>query len=706
MVRPLPGVFTSIQDLSTLPQGSSGLLAVGIVLQANKGSLEKVELQTSSTDLLTNHTYTGSVSSDDDKSFFTALNILQQTNMLYTSRAYSRVDPPLYGGLIVKKEDSLGNISSITASSINAQATVNVEGDITSLIQSGDIIRTNGVPNQLISGSVYIIPTRFTVVSTSFDNNITTVIVSESVTVGYTYVSGTKATVVKTRQPIPFNQQLLGAIVAVDKPNKIFSLDGDLSNFFPEGDKILISGSTGNNNTYKVVSANYVNSQSITNVTVAETIPSAIADGNIFRDSIVDPNNYEFQPEDLFIVTGKDQGSYNANIKVNIISSTESPDSLTESDVMQLIIYDALKNEQLELPFMCNRKIGSKATDGTSLYLEDVLVNSAYVQAINNPNVDTNILPCNSLSHIRMSGGYDGGALTDADLVAALSLFEDKVIPIDIIANGSIETPVYQAALVNLAETRQDIIAFLNSRLVDEKLATNSARASAVVNYKKGGVTSVNSTSFYAAMYAPHVTIADTFNSRQVVVGADAMIIPGWLKVINSQGYPFAFAGYQYGKVNNMTTAWKIGDSSGEASVLNDASVNFIAFDAIQNAYITWTQNTLQIANSSLRNLGAVFNVLDIKKSLSVYLKQYLQLPITTSLRRTIKDNVDNYMDGVKANGRVGNFNFKDISSSTDISNNTLRFVLTISPTNYAQQIYLVVRIVNQTFDFQILQNL
>jgi len=703
MVRPLPGVFTSIQDLSTLPQGSSGLLTVGIVLQANKGSLEKVELQTSSTDLLTNHTYTGSVSPDDDKSFFTALNILQQTNMLYTSRAYSKVDPPLYGGLIVKKENLLGNISSITASTINTQATVNIEGDITSLIQGGDIIRTSEVPNQLIGSSVYIVPTRFTVVSTSFTNNITTIVVSEAVTVGYSYTSGTRATVLKTRQPIPFNQQLLGAIIDVNKPSKTFSLAGDLSNFFPEGDKILISGSTGNNNNYKVVSANYVNSQDITNVTVSETVPSAIADGSIFRDSIVDPNNYEFQPEDLFIITGKDQGSYNANIKVNVISSTESPDSLTEPDVMQLTIYDALKNEQLELPFMCSRKIGSKATDGTSLYLEDVLLNSAYIQAINNLDVDVNILPCSSLGHIRMSGGYDGGALVDSDLVSALNLFEDKVIPIDIIANGSIETSVYQAALINLAETRQDIIAFLNSRLADEKLATNSARASAISNYKKG---ILSSSSFYAAMYTPHVTIADTFNSRQVVVGADAMIIPGWLKVINSQGYPFAFAGYQYGRVNNMTTAWKIGDSSGEATVLNDTSVNFIAFDAIQNAYVAWTQNTLQIANSSLRNLGAVFNVLDIKKYLSIYLKQYLQLPITNSLRRTIKDNVDNYMDGIKANGRVGAFNFKDISSSTDISNNTLRFVLTISPTNYAQQIYLVVRIVNQTFDFQILQNL
>ena len=207
-------------------------------------------------------------------------------------------------------------------------------------------------------------------------------------------------------------------------------------------------------------------------------------------------------------------------------------------------------------------------------------------------------------------------------------------------------------------------------------------------------------------MYAPHVTIPDTFNSRQISVGADALIIPGWLNVINTQGYPFAYAGPQYGQLSNMTAAWRIGDESGEAATLNNSSVNFIAYDSTQGSYVAWTQNTLQIANSAMRNLGAVFNVLDIKKTLSVYLKQYLQLPITNALRKSIASNVNNYMDGIKASNRVSGYIFQDISSSTDISNNTLRFILTISPAYYAQQIYLTVAIVNQTLSFQILQTL
>ena len=708
MVRSLPGVFSSIQDLSTLPQGNSGILAVGIVLQANKGTLGQVALQTSSTDLLTNYSYSGTVKPNDDKSFHTALKTLEQTNMLYTARAYSIIDPPLYGGLVVKKEELLGNILSIVKTNGVVNATVTILGNLTSSVLSGTTLRLNGIPNTVVNKLVYITPTRLNVISSSLVSGNTVVIVTEEILSDYTYATGTAPKAYKTVQPVPFNQQLLGAITGLDSINNTLVLAGDVTAFFPEGDQIELKGSTGNDRIYTVISASYdpAISQDNTSIVVAENVANATADGSVFRSSIVSPNNYEFQPEDLYILTGKDQGSYNGDIKIKLVSSLETPDALTEANVMQITVYDALKNEQLELPFLTNRVQGSKATDGTSLYIEDVLINSAYIQAVNNLSVDETVLPCNTIDSVRMSGGYDGGALEVSDLVAALDLFADKVIPIDIMANGSgtlAETPEFQQALIALAESRQDIVAFINSRLSDEKLSTNSARAAAVASYKKSILAS---TSFYSAIYTPHVTISDTFNSRQIAVGADAIMIPGWLKVINSQGYPFAFAGYQYGRVSNMTATWRIGDQSGEASILNDASVNFIGYDAIQNTYLACTQNTLQIANSSVRNLGAVFNILDIKKTLSIYLKQYLQLPITTSLRKTIASTTDNYMDGVKASERISNYNFKDISSSTDISNNTLRFVLTISPANYAQQIYLVVRIVNQTFDFQILQNL
>lgn len=608
MSTPLPNVYTSITDISQLPQGAAGDLAVGINIKSKKGPIGPVPtLITSAQDLLTIFTFQGKVLPTDDTSFFTALNILKQTSLLYVGRAYSVTNPPLYGGLVVKT----------------------------------------------------------------------------------------------TGQPVPFDQVLLGAITGYTAHT--ITLSGNLVAFFAEGDKIIVSGSTlaVDDGTYTVVSAAYTTD---TVVTVVESIPdlSPVALGSVHRGSIVNPNNYKFQSDDLYIITGKDPGAYNSNIAVKQVSSVDNAPLLPESNVVQLTIINTLTNAVIESPYLFNTTLGSKALDGTSLYITDVLSNSNYIAVTVNP-ANPLLLPVSTTSNASLTGGTDGDVPNDSDMSAALALFEDKIVPIDIMANGSVESPVYQSALLNLAITRADCVAFINSRLSDELANTNSQRATNVATYKSS---TLSSTSFYGAMYAPHVTIPDLFNSRQVTVGFDAIAIPGWLSVISNQGYPFAYAGYENGTATNATATWKIGDESGAAKILNDASVNFMVYDPIQGVYVVWTQNTLQIANSALKNLGAVFNILDIKRTLSLFLKQFLQLPITNSLRKNIKDNVDNYMDGIKANNRVGNYLFQDLTTTTDVSNNTIRLMLTISPAYYAQQIYLSIEIVNATFNFQILQSL
>ena len=117
------------------------------------------------------------------------------------------------------------------------------------------------------------------------------------------------------------------------------------------------------------------------------------------------------------------------------------------------------------------------------------------------------------------------------------------------------------------------------------------------------------------------------------------------------------------------------------------------------------TQNTLQIANSALRNLGAVLNVLDIKETFAVYFKEYLQRPITSSLRAEILLRGNDQMKLMLSQGRVTDYSFVDASADADIADNTLRYVLTLALTPYAQKIYLVMNIVNQSFDFSILQS-
>ena len=352
---------------------------------------------------------------------------------------------------------------------------------------------------------------------------------------------------------------------------------------------------------------------------------------------------------------------------------------------------------------MVSREEDAKAFDGSGIYIEEVVRDtSGYIQVINNPNVDGSLQPGNTNGVVRLGGGFDGKPVSEADMIVALDVFRDKVVPISILGNGSTESALFQQAMLELADTRLDCIAFLNNRKQDEASKFNSTKATNIVSYKKQ---TLGSTSYLGTMYCPHLTVADTFNSRTIKIGADGVAIAGWLNVLRTLGMPNAYAGPANGLVTGCTCDWKIGDMSGEAEILNDASINYVAFDPTVGRYYMQCQNTLQVANSSLRNLGAVFNVLDIKETLARYLKEYLQKPITNRLREEILTACRAHMKLMLSQERVTGFAFVETTTDYDLSNNTLRYVCALALTPYAQQIYLVMNIVNQMFDFSILQS-
>ena len=488
--------------------------------------------------------------------------------------------------------------------------------------------------------------------------------------------------------------------------NKLFKLDGDVASKFSAGDKVAVKGTEANDGTYTVVDAEFDIELNKTFLTVAEKLKESAGEaGAVYFDSMVNPEAAAnaLGEDDLMLLTGSDPGAYNGKEAFSIISTFDNKEELTYADTMQLTVYNAETNDLLE-SFTFSRDPEAKAIDGSSLFVDDVVAGSAYIKCFNN-SASTDV-PSSTLagSPLQASGGSDGGEIKPADMVRALNVFQDKTIPVSIFGNGcsvQAESPVYQQALLELANTRKDMFVFLNSKASDEKFTLPSARAQAIVDYKKG---TLASTSFYGCMYAPHVNTPDVFNSRDVKIGADAVAIAGWLNVINSLNYPYAYAGPRNGLVQGVTCDWKIGDMSGEAEMLNDASVNYVAYDGKVGRYYMQCQNTLQVANSAMRNIGVVLNVLDIKENLVNYLKEFINLPITDSLRRDIMDTVGDYlspMTGV----RFYDYAFQDVTTEADIAQDTLRYLLTVSPTRYAQRIYLVMNIVRTGFDFSILQS-
>lgn len=433
--------------------------------------------------------------------------------------------------------------------------------------------------------------------------------------------------------------------------------------------------------------------------------------------AIANPETFQvmFEEDDLFLITGKDQGAYNAQIGIAIESGVET--ELNEpAGAFKLYVHNDKTGVDLE-EFLVALNPSAKATNGVNIEIEGIIEDEAtgskYIQVIKNAAIDfseENITPPSTPGRatntfVELGGGYDGDELTVADDINALEVFADKNVSVSLLINGGVENILYQLAMLSICESRKDCFAILRTFRSHEKIALVSQRVKSMIDYKKE---TLGSTEYLAAMYGPHVTTYDTFNSRNVTIGADSVACRRWIEVIRDYGYPRAAAGVEDGFIGNVTLDWKIGDESGEAKEFNDASMNMIVWDAKRKFYYFQTQNTLQLANSAFRNMGAVLNVLDIKEWMNFNLKYYIQKPIDGEgqLQEAILRTIEGYMDGCKSGGRVTDYFIQDVTTKTNISNNELHFVLTLCPAYYAQKIYLAINVVNATFDFQILQSM
>lgn len=759
--RILPGAYVSINDMSNLPEGQTAL-TVGYVLDAKRGPVNQVNLVTDPTDFLTQYTFSGKPNVSSDPTFWSILNVLRSTNSVYVSRAAKN---PLYGGATLKATEDVTkftgdnivkvksmtepveNASGILTGSITFTAApavaVNDKIEVMGTYVGSDRVKTNvafsGVVTTVNGNSISITEIKGIPNATAVPE-----LAGEGEAVGYETLKVWKAPV------SPLSDREIGTFSmnsTEGEDTKTFVFDGDIASKFALGlkFKVVTSGQFNENlpaadkisETEAVFTvldnedANPIDTENdggsiktIVKVTKDIFDPTAgLFTGTAYFLGLGKPSNLTMDSDELLLITGKDPGQYNNDIGIKITSSKDDSDMVYRSgntvggikidfDTIQLDVFNTnISNSEPIESFIFSRDINAKTIDGISLYVDNVVAGSAYITVVNNTEAvdkdDTyKQVPSSTFGDpITLRGGSNGEALDEAALEDALKGFYDKSVTVSILGNGCstlAETKKFQQALMEVADTRKDLVVFLNNPYVDtEKNVTlPSQRAKNIVAYKKGELAN---TSFYGCMYAPHVNTTDIFNGGSRKIGAESVAIAGWLDVINNLNYPYAYAGPKNGLVQGVTCDWKIGDESGEAALMNDASINYVAFDAKVGRYYMQCQNTLQVANSSMRNIGTVLNVLDIKENFTVLLKEYLQLPITDNLRREIIDVSNDYLSPMLG-VRFSNYTFQDVTTTYDLANNTLRYLLTIAPTPYAQRIYLVMNIVNATFDFSIVQ--
>ena len=726
--RDLPNVYSTLNDMSAIVEGDESLIC-GITLRANRGPIGVAYNVQDSSDFLTRYTFSGKPGVKQDSTYFDIIELLKASRNIYVSRAANN---PLYGGLIVKKEVEVGDLKGVVGSGEGNYKTILANGDVSAKIKKGDYIRVAG--EDLGEGNYG----RFYVTEVRYVTPNTQITVSESF-----------ATALTPASPDEF----LGKLYNCVAPQPITSIvvADSFSDVDTEAKSIKVAGKAkhalvGNrvqigDNFFTIAKVEYDQETVKTTITFKEEVTplvELVGDDEdatpIKLNSLANPDQFVLDKNtDLFLVTGIDQGAYNSLIGIEIVSSNET--ELEEGDCFKVIVNNLENGLDLE-EYLVSMSLTKKTTDGTNMHIKDIInPMSDYIQVYtaDDNDIDEEAIPASTNDYVALGGGYDGDEIEVADNIAALQVFGDKAVPVSLLINGNNENALYQAAMIAICESRLDCFAFIRTPKSLEKLTLPAQRVKQLINYKKNtlasnavsattaarsnafkphfkslGGTAVKSgaDSYLAAIFGPHVTVTDLYNSRKVVIGAESIAARQYLSVISSEGFPFAAAGPILGTIRNATVDWKIGDESAEARQFNDASMNMLVYEARQKYYYFNTQNTLQLANSAFRNIGTVLNVLNIKENLTRMLKDYIQRPMTNDLIEAVERTIYDYMDSCKSGGRVLDYALNNETTKNDMANNELHFMLTLAPTPYAQKIYLVVNVVNAAFDFELLQSL
>jgi len=348
---------------------------------------------------------------------------------------------------------------------------------------------------------------------------------------------------------------------------------------------------------------------------------------------------------------------------------------------------------------------------GRSIFVDNVLNGSQYIDGISNIAVADTILPAYTPAPMALGIGSNGTAVTDGAMVTSLGYLNDTIqFPMTVLLDGGRATATYQKALIALAEARNDCVALLG---VPFDAESNAAYMANVVGYRKGtgvyttatGKVELNANSSFAAIYAGSLLVADGFNDREIYVSPDGYVGGAIAKMERNTEIWFAPAGDRRGKLNVLDVYKRY--TSGEADVLYNNGINPIKNIPGKGIEI-YGQKTLQTRPSDLDRLNVRLMLITIEPAVNTAMAGFLFEFNDADTRLRVRTMIDSYMGDIKA--RRGVFDYKVVCDSTNntavvISQNRLEVMLLLKVSKAAEFISTVVGITPRGVSFETAAN-
>lgn len=348
-----------------------------------------------------------------------------------------------------------------------------------------------------------------------------------------------------------------------------------------------------------------------------------------------DPVDFVFDTQDIMIIHASNPGEWNNDLRVLLYPDTDD----ASSEGFVLSVYEGTS----QIPVEVFRGTLHDKLDGYGRQLSietqteeansrvRVLVNHDHPLRIAQPQRAL----INALTLGEITGGSDGEAVTESDIIRGWNVFEDKEeVSVSILINAGYTDPSIQLRMVEIAEERDDCFAILDT-------PANAQTTQEAVNYRRN-ILNVNTS--YGAMYAPDLLVRDTREARDLYVPPSGHIAAVYARTDRDTATWFAPAGMNRGQLNVLGVRERY--KQGHRDILVENQINPIRFITGQGI-VVWGADTLQAIPSALSNINVRRLLILLKNSIANTALQGVYAPNDSFLQLELRSMAENFLDPI-----------------------------------------------------------
>lgn len=391
----------------------------------------------------------------------------------------------------------------------------------------------------------------------------------------------------------------------------------------------------------------------------------------------LNPDDFGFEPEEILFIYGANPGSWNNNIRVNMYPDVND----LENELFIVDVYEDNYSVPVE-SYRCTLR--ERVINGVQMNIEYQLLNAdSRIRArVNRDNpqyeVDDSVRLINAILSADLTHGDDGRPFTDADIINGWEEFDNPDdYDIRLLINAGYATPAVQIAMVQLAESRRDCFAILDT-------PANMQSAAQAVNYRRN---ILNLNSSFGAIYCNDI-LEVTDEGQKIYVPSSGAIASAYAYTDTVASLWFAPAGVERGVIENIEGI-RVKYDLGQRNMLDQNQVNYIhKFSGY--GYCIWGAQTLQSQKSALQDINVRRLVNHIETTAKYDALVGVYEPNDPILWEELKNTVDKILRPIKAGRGLYAYGVQcdeKLNTPDIIADGDVILVYMIQPTRYAKRI-------------------